>query len=237
MKIVFFGDSLTEGVPGVGYYSILQKKLPNHNLINKGKGGDTVISLYRRMKRMDIKKHDISFVWIGTNDILSKIRKSYPIMKVLAGQIWAGSNQEFEDYYHKTLNLVQKKTKKIFTIPPIFIGENINNKWNKKINRLSEVIKNVSENYNKVEFVDIRKNIYPKLEPKESDYIMKNPLKVLMDYLRFKNPRKVDEKSKLRGLQFTLDGVHLNSKGAKIVSDAFYKKISEIEKKWILKQL
>ena len=230
MKVIFFGDSLTEGIPGVGYYDILNKKLPEYNLINRGKGGDTVISLYRRMNRMNINNHDISFVWIGTNDVLANVRKSYPIMKVLAGQIWSKTEEEFEEYFRKVIDLIENKSKKIFTVPPIFIGEDINNKWNKKLDSISKIIKKVSKEYDNIEFVDIRKKIYPKLKIKKTDYIMKNPLKILMDYLRFKNPKKVDEKSKLRDLQFTLDGVHLNSNGAKIVADIFYKKIKEIEK-------
>lgn len=47
--IAFFGDSLTEGSPGVSYFDILKDKLPNENLLNFGKGGDTVISLYKRI--------------------------------------------------------------------------------------------------------------------------------------------------------------------------------------------
>ena len=52
-KIAFFGDSLTEGIPGASYFQILKDRLPNENLINFGKGGDTVISLYRRVRELD----------------------------------------------------------------------------------------------------------------------------------------------------------------------------------------
>jgi len=230
MKLVFFGDSLTEGIPGVGYLDILTKKLKDHILVNEGVGGETVISLYRRMNRMKIENHDISFIWIGTNDILATVRKSYPITKVLFGKIWSMSDREFKNYYKKVIELLDNKSKKVFTVPPIFIGEDIENKWNKRLDDLSIIIKYVSKEYDNVEFLDIRKNIYPKLKAKKTDYIMKNPLKILMDYLRFKNREKTDEKSKLRGLQFTLDGVHLNSDGAGIVADIFYEKIKEIEK-------
>ena len=73
MDIIFFGDSLTEGVPGASYYKILKEKLPEHNLVNCGKGGDTVNSLYNRIKKMNIsKKYDIAFIWIGTNDVFKK---------------------------------------------------------------------------------------------------------------------------------------------------------------------
>ncbi len=38
MIIVFIRDSVTEGIPGVGYFNIIEKKLKGHTLINMGKG-------------------------------------------------------------------------------------------------------------------------------------------------------------------------------------------------------
>ena len=81
MNIIFFGDSLTEGIPGVSYYNILKEKLPQHNLGNCGKGGDTVISLLRRIKKMNISQtYDIAFLWIGTNDVLVHVSKKFPLI-------------------------------------------------------------------------------------------------------------------------------------------------------------
>lgn len=42
MRTVFFGDSLTEGMPGVSYLRFLHTK---SNIINRGVGGDSVIGL------------------------------------------------------------------------------------------------------------------------------------------------------------------------------------------------
>lgn len=44
MKIALFGDSLTEGRPGVSYFNILKKKFPNITFVNLGKPGETVKS-------------------------------------------------------------------------------------------------------------------------------------------------------------------------------------------------
>ena len=44
--------------------------------------------------------------------------------------------------------------------------------------------------------------------------------------------KRVDKKSKERNLFFTLDGVHLNSRGAELVADVFYRYIvKEVESK------
>ncbi len=50
MKIAFFGDSLTEGFSGMAYFSLLQQRFPKFELFNYGKGGDTVISLLKRIE-------------------------------------------------------------------------------------------------------------------------------------------------------------------------------------------
>jgi hypothetical protein len=49
MNIALYGDSLTEGRAGVSYINLLQPLLPGHELLNYGRGGDTVISLYHRI--------------------------------------------------------------------------------------------------------------------------------------------------------------------------------------------
>ena len=51
ITLVTVGDSLTAGIPGSSYLAILRKKLPDHTLIDLGRGNDTVISLYRRIAR------------------------------------------------------------------------------------------------------------------------------------------------------------------------------------------
>ena len=49
MKIVCFGDSLTEIGYGGCYFKELVKLMPEYELINAGVGGNTVINLLRRV--------------------------------------------------------------------------------------------------------------------------------------------------------------------------------------------
>lgn len=46
-------------------------------------------------------------------------------------------------------------------------------------------------------------------------------MRVLLDVLFYKNPLRIDKLSQKRGLHVTLDGVHLNSKGANIVAQQY----------------
>lgn len=72
MKIVFFGDSLTWGGYGGSYFDELKPLLPDHELINAGDGGNTVINLLRRLDD-DVLSHspDGVFVMVGGNDAIS----------------------------------------------------------------------------------------------------------------------------------------------------------------------
>jgi lysophospholipase L1-like esterase len=228
MKIIFFGDSLTEGIPGIGFYDILKDNLPNHNLINCGRGGDTVPSLYGRMKRMKLSEnYDIAFLWIGTNDIIVNISFKQPIIKSLSMQFWSKNIDEFKSYYNKTLEIITKRTGKVFAVSPAIIGEDLNNKWNLQIQELSFEIKKLIKNFENVEFIDIHKEFASMLKSKKpSDYILKSISKDVIAAWFLHDSENIEEESKKRGLHLTIDGVHLNKSGACIVADKFLRSIT-----------
>lgn len=72
MKLLFFGDSLTWGRYGGSYVSEVEKRLPEHEIINAGVAGNTVVNLLRRLED-DVLIHepDGVFVIIGGNDAIS----------------------------------------------------------------------------------------------------------------------------------------------------------------------
>ena len=108
MSIVFFGDSITRGYPGAAYFTRLEQAFPEHRLVNCGKGGDTVISLLRRIKRADLPAAiDIALVWVGVNDVFPKVSWVYPLLKRLRRQPWAGNIRTFEPHYRNLLIWLQ----------------------------------------------------------------------------------------------------------------------------------
>lgn len=72
MKIVCFGDSLTWVGYGGSYFQELVKLMPEHELINAGVGGNTVVNLLRRVED-DVIAHqpDGVFIMVGGNDAIS----------------------------------------------------------------------------------------------------------------------------------------------------------------------
>jgi len=229
MKIAFFGDSLTEGFPGVSYFSLIEKKFPESELFNYGKGGDTVISLLERIESINLpSKFDFAFLWIGVNDVFVKISRLYPFLKKLRRQPWAKNHDVFTSHYEKLLNFLAAKTDRLFTVPPVFIGEDLDNPWNKELEALNTVIKDLSLFRENCEFIDLRKMFIEKLTGQNpSLYVPKSFVRIIRDTLTLKTTGTVKRESLGRGLHLTLDGVHLNTAGADLAAEVFAKVIEE----------
>lgn len=223
MKIAFYGDSLTEGIPGVAFLPILEGKLTEHELINHGKGGDTVISLYRRIvrQRLDVPV-DIAFLWVGVNDVFAKVTIAHSILKRLVRQPWAKDHDQFRDYYSRILNLLSPKAANVVTVSPLLIGEDLSNRWNQELAKLCEIVASVSSSFSNAHHLDLRTRFSEELAGRTiSDYIPKSNIRIARDMLSLRTPAQIDAAASGRGLHFTLDGAHLNSAGAKIVAEAF----------------
>jgi lysophospholipase L1-like esterase len=72
VRLVFFGDSLTWGGYGGDYVAEVARLMPDDEIINAGRGGDTVVNLLRRVDDAVLgRKPDGVFVMVGGNDAIS----------------------------------------------------------------------------------------------------------------------------------------------------------------------
>lgn len=216
MKIGLIGDSLTEGKPGVSFAKILQERYQHLIFDNLGKPGETVKSLYKRLNETKLESnYDITFLWIGVNDVYSKL------LKVQAQPI-AKDYEEFQYYYKKNVKLVLECSKKVVVVSPALVGENPMNTANKELKELSTIIQLLAEKISDLIFLNLQEVFTRKLAvANSSNYISTKVMRVIIDTLFYKSSTKIDQLSKKRGLQFTLDGVHLNSTGASIVANKY----------------
>ncbi|WP_459503737.1 SGNH/GDSL hydrolase family protein [Bacillus sp. C1] len=226
MKIALFGDSLTEGRPGISFYKILRDQFPNDTLYNLGKPGETVTGLYNRIKRAkDDETFDMSFLWIGVNDIYAKILgvKAQPVVS---------NHEEFTEQYQKVLEKLLTRSKKVIAVSPTIIGEIVDNEWNKKTYELGTIICSLSQQYQNVYYLDLHKEFTKTLAKKNSsEYITTKPMKIVFEALFLRKEKRIDYISEKRGLQLTLDGVHLNSNGATIVANQYAHIIQKLRDK------
>ena len=215
MKIALIGDSLTEGRPGVSFVNMLKERFPNDSFVNLGKPGETVKSLYSRLTKTGIgNDYDLAFLWIGTNDVYSKLLKvqAQPVVENL---------EEFNEVYQQVLDIVMSSSEKVVAVSPALVGEQIENPSNKEIKELSTLIQSLSEKQH-MYYLDLHAVFEKALaNGNSSGYISTNPFRVMFDVFFYKNEARIDQLSTKRGLQLTLDGIHLNSAGAKIVSDEY----------------
>ena len=80
-KILFIGDSITEGQIGIGYVDIIQHYFPEFQCKNYGRGGDTISGIFKRLLKI-LKTHtenyDIIVIEAGHNDIfLPYVKKKW----------------------------------------------------------------------------------------------------------------------------------------------------------------
>ncbi len=71
-RILFIGDSITEGKIGVGYVDIIQRNFPEFQCQNYGRGGDTLSGIFTRLfKILKAAHQDYSIIVIeaGHNDL------------------------------------------------------------------------------------------------------------------------------------------------------------------------
>ena len=110
MRIVFLGDSLTWGGYGGNFVKVVARQLPDHDIINAGEGGDTVINLLRRLGTvLEEHKPDAMFVMVGGNDATSyamtQTRGYYKKAKQLEdGMV---TPEQFEETYRELLHQLQ----------------------------------------------------------------------------------------------------------------------------------
>lgn len=72
MKFIFFGDSLTWGGYGGNWVAEIAHHCTDHEIINAGVGGNTVVNLLRRVGADVIDQEpDGVFVMVGGNDAIS----------------------------------------------------------------------------------------------------------------------------------------------------------------------
>src|SRR5690606_14410280 len=193
LKVIFFGDSITEaGVKPGGYIQLLdsiansQKK--SFEFIGKGISGNKVYDLLFRLKE-DVINHkpDIVVIYIGINDVWHKS---------LAG---TGTDADrFEKFYQQIINQLKEQQIKVILCTPSVIGEKTDqsNPQDGDLNAYANIIRKLASN-NKLQLVDLRK--------------------IFLSYHLENNS------SNLESGILTSDRVHLNAKGNLLVAQSIYK--------------
>jgi lysophospholipase L1-like esterase len=229
LRIAFVGDSLTAGLPGASFLAVLRAKLPGHTLINLGRGNDTVVSLYRRLARHGgSDRFDMAFLWIGVNDVTANESWSFRLMNALRSQPRSNSLREFRANYQAILELLRSRAERVVAVSPLLKGEDLDSEWNRRLAELTHEIESLAAQSRSTAFLDLRPRVLAALSNRRTaSYLPNNVFRVALDILTLRGTPQIDRVSAQRGLYLTLDGVHLNSQGARLVADAFLEVITQ----------
>jgi|SRR5450432_823884 lysophospholipase L1-like esterase len=188
IKIVFFGDSITEAaVNPHGFITIDNGLLnpesaSNYELIGAGVSGNKVYDLYLRMEEDVIRKApDIVVIWVGVNDVWHK-------------KMGTGTDADkFEKFYLAMVKKFREANIKIILCTPASIGEKFDNtnEQDGDLNKYSNIIRRIASEQH-LTLVDMRAEFEA--------------------YEKSNNPGNLE-----KGI-LTADGVHLNDAGNMFVA-------------------
>lgn len=215
-SIACFGDSISVGRPGVSYLSFLTYK---KRYLNYGVGGDTLLGVSKRIDQFLQRDTSTSIILeIGTNDLL------LPLLRKKSSR-WNGlitsrgypitSNvKEFQREYKKLFEKLIGRKLRVISIP--CLGETFHHGLNELVEEYNLRIKTLCEEFG-IPYIDFYKWQKDSISCNHggSSYFMGDPLQVILDSVLTTFLGYSNWISKRRGLIVTVDGVHLNGKGAK----------------------
>ncbi|MHA2399459.1 MAG: SGNH/GDSL hydrolase family protein [Promethearchaeota archaeon] len=223
--LLFIGDSLTQGKLGVNFVNIIKPRYRDLVFHNKGKGGETLLEVSERLIKIlkeDKQKFFLIVFEAGINDLLlPHVKQKWPFMNIKS----VTPVSQFESLLEERLKTIISLTNaKIIVTTISCIGEIYNSQLNQQRRLINEQIKRVCFKYN-LGVADVS-SIFDEiiLNSNSSGYLLENVLNLVTDYFRSVKSKWADKISSKRNLSLTIDGVHLNSKGAQI----YCKEISAI---------
>jgi lysophospholipase L1-like esterase len=216
MKIIFFGDSLTQGTIGVGYVDKIARVLRGHHFINQGVNGDTSLNLYRRVDQDVIaERPDGVFIMIGINDAVSSVESGSKlyfrfVKRVRGGQL---SPISFRENMRALLGkLVAAQIKTWVALPPIESNP-------AQVNTLREMNAYTAEICREfgIPTLDLMAQMTPKTIPERPMSSVGN-LRANLFGLLWRD-KYYDTQREAGGFSYSFDGIHLTDTGAQRMAD------------------
>jgi lysophospholipase L1-like esterase len=230
MKILFIGDSLIKGSVGVNWVKRLAIKNPGWNVESEGVFGETLMKLKQRLdKKLRVSTdYDIIFFGAGINDLLIPAlgKKGFlfrQAQKYLLAKRSDPQNEldAFEKTFRGVVSDIKSKTNATIILATLScINESLESPVNQKRCAYNHIIRDVAIETG-CSLVDAGALFDGYLRRcRTRDYLLENFLNTaIYDKFQCSILGCSDYLSKKRKLHLTVDGLHLNTRGAKIYRD------------------
>jgi lysophospholipase L1-like esterase len=229
---LFAGDSLTEGTYGESYVERVAKALaggrsaPAIELVNAGRGGDTIQALLSRIDELlrhyrpqwvilSVGTNDVWLPWLSAHSLGWKLWLFF--RRLASGQTPTTDLDQFAAAYRALIDRAHTLAHaRVLSCTVSPVGEQFSSPVNQRLARLNGVIKDVSAGC-QVPVADVWQAFVGELATlaRPSGYVPGEWLFTRLDQRRLRAGRTSPDKlSRRRRLLLTFDGLHLNSHGA-----------------------
>jgi lysophospholipase L1-like esterase len=221
-RIAFYGDSLTAGLPGCSYLTLLRARFPEHALLGRGRPNETVASLRRRLASAPGDgRLDLAFLWIGVNDLPGERSTVSLAVARLARQPPSRDLAELRRHYAALLELLRRRAPRVVAVSPSIAGEDLDRPANRYGAEVGRAVADLVAGCPGAEYLDLRPRFEAALAgPPAAADVRPRPWRVLLDALLLRDAAQADRAASAGGLRLTIDGVHLSGAGARLVAEA-----------------
>jgi lysophospholipase L1-like esterase len=152
MLIAFLGDSLTEGWPGAAFFPLLARRAARHDLLNRGRAGDTVADLFSRLQDQGLKRVDCAFIWVGANDA---VMGAWDASGPGSGWSWPERLMRLAGEYEGLLEWTEARAPRIVVVRPLVL-EADGSLWEERAAEVAEALARIAAGRSSCRVVDLR---------------------------------------------------------------------------------
>ena len=152
MLIAFLGDSLTEGWPGAAFFPLLDRRMTKHELLNRGRAGDTVADLLSRVRYEGLETVDAAFIWVGANDA---VIGAWDAAGPGSGWSWPERLMRLAGDYEELLDWTEARAALVVVVRPLVL-EAEGSLWEVRAEEVAQAIARVAGGRSSCRVLDLR---------------------------------------------------------------------------------
>jgi lysophospholipase L1-like esterase len=152
MLIAFLGDSLTEGWPGAAFLPLLDRRMTQHELLNRGRAGDTVADLLSRVRYEGLETVDAAFIWVGANDA---VIGAWDAAGPGSGWSWPERLMRLAGDYEELLDWTEARAALVVVVRPLVL-EAEGSLWEVRAEEVAQAIARIAGGRSSCRVLDLR---------------------------------------------------------------------------------
>lgn len=234
-KLLVVGDSLAGGLPHLCFCSLLASLQPSWEISVYARGGDTLLGAGSRLAEMlSGFRPDVVLLEAGANDLLLPFLearggpwKMFAKWLISRRSVPADRPEAFHALLKKIVRTAMARTGKLILATIPCLGEDLRSPLNQRREEYNRIIAETA--------ADAGAGLADLAEPYErelgrlddpSPYLLDSLTGAFLDLLHSLTPRAAFQLSGRRGLVLTLDGVHSNPRGARLLAEKMASSLS-----------